>query len=700
MIIVFALTILAGAFLLFQIQPIMGRVLLPLYGGSPAVWTTCLLFFQTMLLAGYAHAHGLSTRLGRRKQTTAHILLLAGSVAVLLCRPDWSAWRPDPYESPILRILLLLTLGIGLPYVMLAATSPLCQRWFNWIAPDKSPYRLYALSNAGSLLALVSYPVLVEPHLTMAVQQRIWTLLYCVFAAGCAVCAWTARQTARDVDPSIEAESASGVPPPSLGTTLEWVGLAAAGSAMLLSTSNQMCLEVASFPFLWVLPLAVYLSTFILCFESDAVYSRVGFGALLLFCGPSAVQLLMTPHGPSMAIQVFAYSAILFTACMCCHGELVRGRPHPSHLTRFYLSMATGGAVGGLLVAVAAPAMFNGFYEYNLAFAVCVALVFLAWFRHGGWRERLSRPVLMWGPLSIYGLVLGLLLALQPHANRAGLLAKTRNFFGVLTVHAVEPTTPLYAYRVMRHGSITHGNQLVNNVLTMEPTTYFGHGSGPDLAFNYHPKRFHSDPNDQALVAGVVGLGTGTIAAYGQPGDRIRFYEINPAVVDAANRFFSYLEESRADIDIVLGDARLNLQHENHQTPAARFDLLILDAYSSDAIPIHLITREAIDVYWNRLNPDGLLVLHISNRYVNLERVARSFMDQDHLFFCLFSTRSRGWHKESRWIVCSRKKEYFEIPAVQEACRPWSADSVPTVEWTDDYAPLWSVMQWWGVPTK
>lgn len=690
----FALTIFLSAFLLFQIQPIMGRFILPVYGGSPAVWTTCLLFFQAMLLAGYIHAHGVSSRLSRRMQTGAHMALLGVSALLLILRPDLEGWRPDPHASPIPRILLLLTVSVGLPYFLLAATSPLCQRWFHWRSPGRSPYRLYALSNVGSMLALISYPSLVEPNLPLSTQMRVWIFLYFLFAIGCARCAWLTRR--RPVTPLEKASPDPAPPPPSWGAMLEWTALAAAGSAVLMATSNQMCLEVAAFPFLWVLPLAVYLTTFILCFESDRFYRRLAFGPLLLLSGPCAAELLLAPAEIPIATQIFAFSAILFTLCMCCHGELVRSKPHPAHLTRFYLAMAAGGAAGGLLVAGLAPALFDGFYEYNAAVTLAILLVFVSWFRHGSWRERLRRPALLWAPLAVYGLALSLIMGLEPHTYRGGLLLQARNFFGVVSVHAVEPPAEPIPVRYLRHGTVVHGTQLTEPGRTREPTTYFGPGSGPELALRHHPHRRRSAAGPRGLHVGVVGLGTGTVAAYGQPGDCFRYYEINPAVIDVARRYFSYLDESPADVHVVLGDARISLEQEAESDRTTRFDVLIIDAYASDAIPLHLITREAFDLYWDRLQPDGLLVLHISNRYLNLSRVVRGLIEEDDAFACYLETDKVDWYFPSMWVVCGREPTFFDAAPVREARLPWPSDSTPTLRWTDDYAALWSVIQWWG----
>lgn len=686
----YASTIFASAFLLFQIQPLMAKVIVPWFGGAATVWTTCLLFFQTFLLLGYLYAHGLARLKSRRAQAAIHLSLLAASLFLLPVLPG-PEWKPADPSQPVVRVLLLLTVSVGLPYFLLASTSPLLQAWYAGVAARGEVYRFYALSNAGSLLALVSYPVVFEPAFTVKTQALVWSAAYLLFALACGGLAL--RRGPRASAP-VDDEAA---PAPPWPTRMLWVALAACGSALLLAVTHHLTQNLAAVPLLWVAPLTLYLLTFVLCFSGGTRYRRGIFLRLLAVAlGGMAYALSAQFVNPSLFILIPLFCGGLFVGCMVCHGELARLKPHPSRLTEFYLAVALGGALGGVFTVLVAPRLFEGFFELHVALVACAALVLLVLRRDP--RSLLARA--RWQPawLAALGLflVLAASLAVALRRQTAAATAMMRNFYGVLRVIDVEPLRivliegekeePLETEPVRRklmHGSIEHGLQFLHPEARREPTTYYGRTSGAGRALAALASR-------EKLHVGVVGLGVGTLAAYGRPGDRYRFYEINPQVVEVAHTYFHYLEDSRAEIEIVLGDARISLERE----PPQQFDALLLDAFSSDAIPVHLLTREAFELYARQLAPDGVLGVHISNHYLDLAPVvARQAME---LGWNAMQVQNPGDEKKgvfrSNWVLLSRQVEFFDRPEIREAATPMPPADVRL--WTDDYSAVFDVLKW------
>jgi hypothetical protein len=763
----FALTIFAGAFLLFQVQPLIGKYILPWFGGSPGVWTTCMLFFQVLLLGGYAYAHALSRRLQPRQQAIIHLLLLGAALATLPITPS-DTWKPQNASDPTWRILALLAVNLGLPYLVLAATGPLMQEWFRRLQPGVSPYRLYALSNIGSLLALVSYPFYFETNFTRQAQAKFWSWGLVVYALSAGLCAYrTFKQPSTTAAQETAAEADA--PRPTSAQRALWVCLPAAASILLLAVTNKMCQDVAVIPFLWVLPLALYLLTFIISFDSPRWYSRFYYtialtGVLIAVC----VALFA---GPDMAIltQIAIYSATMFIGCMICHGELYQLRPHPKHLTSFYLSISAGGAVGGLFVALIAPFLFNDYYEMHVSLVLIVLLLLvisfagrsalsdgrwrvlfavlaaaalygadrgamaaMTWFKHreatawtplpGSWnwatverlrwvgwgaaavllavalfrRRRQSRP-LNWHRLTCGLLGTGLCaivvaLGLQIRASLKNSVVSARNFYGTLSVFEYADAGPYSRYYLLQHGRITHGLQFASPERAREITSYFGPGSGLGLAMRNFPRQ-----KNQRI--GLLGLGVGTVSAYGKAGDYLRIYEINPQVKQIAEKPFSYLAHSEAKIDLVMGDGRLSMENE----PPQNFDILIMDAFSSDAVPVHLLTKEAFEIYQKHLKPDGTILVNISNRYLDLrpvvENAARAFGYQTHH---INSEDGGGgdddsyggwWLYSSSWMILSKNKEFMERSALRHVASPplTAPNNVPL--WTDDYTSMFKILQ-------
>ena len=664
-------TIFLSAFLLFQVQPIMGRFILPWFGGTPAVWSVCLLFFQAALLAGYAYAHWL----GSLRVPRVHIVLLAASLAFLPAIPT----RPAITGTPSARILLLLAVTVGVPYFLLSATTPLLQRWFTQDAEGRVPWRLYALSNFGSFLALLSYPFLVEPYVRLRTQAWVWTGLYVAFLVLCGWVAWTSR-------PAVTTEESDQATRPTVWTILFWLGLAAAGSTILLATTNIVTQDVAVSPFLWIAPLALYLLTFVLAFESDRWYLRRPFAIAAGVLVPAAYAVLNAGVGISLSIQLFVYLAALFVTCMICQGELQISRPEPSHLTAFYLTIAAGGVLGGVFVALLAPRIFTDFNEYPIGLAAACLLGLVGWMRTGAWSMWTKHNIMVRIPLmalligGLGGVVAVNLSGAQP------IVAKWRNFYGILRV-----TDHPYAAGAMReltHGRIKHGSQYLEQALRDRPTSYYGPHSGVAMALN-------ALPEGPRRIA-VIGLGTGTMAAWARPGDVVRFYEINPLVEDIARTWFTFLPDSKAQTEVVLGDARIQMELELSSPSAAVFDLLVVDAFSSDAIPMHLLTAEAADIYRKRLVPGGLLLFHISNRSLNLEPVTRGLAQ--HLNWnaaqILAEDSPSTGEDGSRWVVLTGNLALLQKITQAAPHVGWTDPTRKPILWTDDFASLWHVLKW------
>src|SRR5580704_8168108 len=573
-------TIFLSAFLLFLIQPIFAKLILPWFGGSSAVWTTCLVFFQTALLAGYLYAHLLTRRLTARKQPWVHSTLLALALLLLPVLPG-ERWKPTGAGDPVWQILAMLTAVLGLPYFLLSATSPLLQKW---LARDGSqPYRLFALSNVGALLALAAYPLWIEPRIATRAQDVGWSAGFAAFAVLCGLSAWLSRPRA---DVWIETETTSAEPQ----SSIPWLLLAAAGSMMLVSTTNQLTQNVAAVPFLWILPLGAYLLSFIICFESPRWYQRGLFLRLLAVAlGSLAYALYDVQVSVAITVAIPLFTVGLFIVCMFCHGELSRLKPGTGRLTTYYLMIALGGALGAILAGLVAPRVFTGIHEFPVSlFLVAVLALWV------NWPEGLT-PRLLWLTVSVAMMVA---LIAEIHSYQKDAVVMMRSFYGSLRV--VESKKGAVVTRMLFHGIVQHGAQYQDPARRDEPTMYFVPESGAGLALRFGvegPKR-----------VGIIGLGAGTLAAYGKPGDAFQFYEINPQVIGLAKSYFTFLSDSKATITIVTGDARLSLEQEN----GPLYDVFLADAFSGDAIPVHLLTREAFDLYVRHLKPSGILAVHIS----------------------------------------------------------------------------------------
>ena len=673
----YALTILVSAFLLFQVQPVIARIILPWFGGSAAVWTTCLLFFQAVLLLGYLYSHWLYRKLRPRAQMLAHIGLLTASVAVLPIWPS-AAWKPTGADDPTLRILLLLAVTVGLPYFLLSTTGPLLQAWYARRYRGALPYRLYALSNGGSMLALISYPVLFEPWLGTRHQAASWSAAYGVFVILCVSTAWLGRGTAEQPP-----EPAPDIPEP-VRTTLFRIALPACASILLLAVTNHLTQNVAAIPFLWILPLSLYLLSFILCFEGVWWYRRRTYlGLFAVAVGSMAYALSPEFQNNPIKVMIPFFAVGLFICCMVCHGELARLKPHPSRLTSFYVTIALGGALGGVFVAIVAPHVFSGFYELPVGLAACACVV-LAVLRAdpesdlaGSWK----RPAPLAAALLTVAVAGYLGFVIHERGSSARVMA--RNFYGGLKVmdETADDDSGEPVRRLM-HGTITHGEQYLNPKFQSRATTYYGTNSGVGRAIR-------QDQENGPVRVGVIGLGTGTLATYGRAGDYFRFYEINPLVLQLAHTEFTYLKICKARLDVALGDARLSLERE----PPENFDVLAVDAFSSDAIPVHLLTREALVLYFRHLKPDGVLAVHVSNKHLNLTpvvKLAAASLGKDARLVDTEDEENDVFG--STWVLVTSSAGFFDRPLMRTAAVAAPLPSGMRV-WTDDYSNLFQILK-------
>jgi len=671
----YALTIFASAFLLFLLQPIVAKQILPWFGGSAAVWTTCLVFFQSTLLLGYAYADFSVRRLTPRAQARLHMVLLVLSLAVLPIIPG-AFWKPTGLESPIWMILGLLSATIGLPYFVLSTTSPLIQAWFARTFPGRSPYRLFALSNLASMLALLGYPFLLEPWIATRMQAWGWSAGYAAFV-GLGVLAARKGRRAGELAPLRTASPADATPtsaPPTLSRQLLWCGLAATSSAMLLAVTSHITQNVAAVPLLWIVPLSLYLITFIVCFDGEGWYRREIFLAMLAAAlGVMGWTLADPKLAHVLAIQIDVFCAGFFIACMFCHGELVTCKPAPRYLTRFYLMVALGGALGSVLVGVVAPLAFSA--NFDLAFVLVACALLLLWRTRG---EALVFPALAAISLAVT-VGCGIWSMVEFYQD---IIYTSRNFYGTLRVQE-SGGDDVDRRRTLIHGTIMHGKQYLHPSFQSEPTSYYTRNSGIGrLIEAMHPRK-------GSIKVGVIGLGTGTLATYGAKGDVYRFYEINPGVVSVAQRDFTFLKNSDATIELSLGDARLSLEREAPQ----QFDVLAIDAFSSDAIPVHLITREAVEVYLRHMKPDGVIAFHVTNRYLNLVPVVEAIANELGLQALWFDDPGlEPFGSASSWVLLAKDPARLNDPRLTdpssriETRRDWRV-------WTDDFNNLVQVLK-------
>jgi len=666
--ILYAGTIFLSAFLLFQVQPIIGKIVLPWFGGSAAAWTVCMLFFQLTLLLGYLYSHLGSRYLAPRRQAWLHAGLLLAAALTLPIIPG-NGWKPSPGDDPALLLLGLLAATIGLPYFLLSTTGPLLQHWFAQERPGSVPYRLFALSNFASLLGLLSYPLLFEPRFTLKEMSTLWSAGFALFAVFCGALAMNSR--GRSSAPRQPAAAGR----PAWRDSLLWCALAAVPTVVLMSATSHLTANIAPVPLLWVLPLVIYLLTYILCFESTRWYRRRLFLPAMAILTPVLVACSTYPSlMPSgIAWPTLLFCAAIFVYCMSCHGELARLKPPPAQLTAYFLMIALGGAIGGIFTGLVAPRIFNDDYELTLSCIAAVCIVGAACLHRQAGH---APPVRAVKATVVFTTLLGVMWAANAISPSTPTI-KARNFYG--TVKVKDSGSGESRMRQLTHGVIIHGRQFLSPSRQHWPTTYFGSAGGAGIAIA--AGRF-----DGPQHVGIVGLGIGTMAAYCRPGDVYRFYEINPLVEQFAREHFTYLRDCPARKEIALGDARLVMEAE----PPQQFDVLAVDAFSGDAVPVHLLTQEAFAIYFRELKPNGVLAVHVSNRYLDLVPVVKRAADTFRRVAYLSASGSdeaRGL-KASTWVLIGQREQLSRFTSLRELPPTTSVRS-----WTDDYSSILGIMK-------
>jgi len=678
----------------------ISRYILPFFGGSSSVWSTVELFFQVVLTGGYAYAAWLVRRFSAKRQVWLHMGILAASMLILAVlgrswpspvMPD-ASWKPVSVASPITDIFKLLVVAVGLPYFLLSTNSPLMQVWFHRTQPGRSPYGLYALSNVGSLLGLLAYPFLIEPNLTLRAQGWLWSGMYAVYVLIAGYTASRSLKTKGEIHATVSsAQAISSAAKPPIRVQALWILLSAIASTMFLAVTSQITQEVAPIPLLWVLPLSIYLISFILTYSNERWYNRSIFAALMLVASAGYIWALINTHAPFIALIV-VYCFILFVSAMICNGETYRLRPDPVHLTRFYLMTSFGGALGGVFVNLVAPFVFKGYWELPISFGLTWTLLLAIFMtRRAANPERkvrfiynvlVSATVLLVGALSLFSLAGG---------KTSGDVFEQRNFYGVVRVNEINPDDAVWRGYNVVHGITVHGMQYSAPDKRRLPTVYYTEQSGVGLAITSNPKYGHG------MKVGVLGLGIGTLAAYGQAGDTYRFYEINPIMADLSkgeDGYFSYLADSPANNILILGDARLSLERELASAGSNHFDVLVLDVFDGDSIPVHLLTKEAFNLYLSHLAPNGLLAINISNNYLNLVPVLWQQASYYKLSMVVIPTQSDGGRTyASNWALLTADPALLQAPAISPRANTLAGYSTNIRQWTDDYSNLFQILR-------
>jgi SAM-dependent methyltransferase len=730
----FTLTIFLSAGLLFLVQPLYGRMALPLLGGAPAVWATALVFFQTALLAGYAYAHA-GSRLSVRTQVLVHAGLLLAAGLTLPITLSAETAQLDPAQ-PVISLLMVMVLTVGLPFAALAAHAPLIQRWFAHTSDRQAhdPYFLYAASNLGSILGLLAYPLLLEPLLPVDTQSLLWTGLYAALVVLVLGCGWVA---ARSAGPALPVAEAAPAPLPGWRDQLRWLALAAVPSGLLVSTSTVISTDIAAMPLLWVPPLLLYLLSFVIGFAAKPLLRHTSLLWLAPFLIVVGAAFIFLPTKSGSLPVFLALTLLLFTISLACHGELYALRPAARHLTRFYLLVSLGGALGGGLTALAAPLLFNWLWEYPLLVACGAFLVSAAVARRlprrpaSGLMGLLSGDRARWvghAIVIVAALLISYLIAFGPpletvwmrvavlmplitglillaYLSRAvpirfawvtlacalafggwnqvmrsqDLVLRDRSFFGVITVRDDDAVNA----RLLVHGTTVHGAQSLDPKFNTTPLTYYMAGSGLGQVLR---------AQSATASIGLVGLGAGASVCHAKPGQAWTLYEIDPLMIDIARNpaLFSYVSSCTPSARMVLGDARLKLAEE----PVGAFDVLAVDAFSSDAIPLHLMTREAFDLYKRVLKPEGVLLAHISNRYLDLEpvvaRIAAASGWRALRYAYQPEDQPRGvYATRSVWIAFARTDaDLARVGATTDAGWTPLRTKPDQALWTDQYANL------------
>ena len=682
---VFKYSIFISAFLLFQVQPLIARYILPWYGGSASVWSTCLLFFQAGLLLGYGYSHALTKYFDLKNQFKIHIALLVLSLITLPIAPgEWL--KPQDSDNPILGIISLLGITVGFPYIMVSTTGPLLQHWFSISFPKKSPYGLYALSNFGSLLGLITYPILVEPYLDLKTQTWIWSAGYLVFAILCGYTAYSVRKLKPVIKESVQIKSAK-------IEKLKWIFwllLSFMGTFMLLSISNKLTQDLVVVPFLWIIPLSLYLVSYIIAFGKPQWYNRKIFFISMLFILAMILKMelqfeYVSRDKPIMSTIIW-YCLGVFNVCMILHGELARLKPKENKLTFYYLMISVGGVLGGMMSNFIIPILFNGFWEVYIGFAGFVALI--TWVIMKGDLIKKSGSKRLWFRVAAGITFIGIIFSFVrvQTAYYKNVIASSRNFYGVLRVADDDNKSDNW-YRKLMHGDIMHGGQFLKEEYKRLPVNYYGLRSGIGLALSQHP--FRSDSVYPGMKVGMIGLGVGCISVYGNEKDFFRYYEINPLVEDMARKYFTYIDDSKFKTEVIIGDGRTALERELKEKGSHQFDVLAIDAFSGDMIPTHLLTREAIELYLKHLKDDGLLVFNITNKYLNIFSVLEGHSKTLNMPLYFFQQApDQVGLTLAYWGMLTNNEKFINQEEVKKNIVRFDSEAHPDIFWTDDYSSI------------
>jgi hypothetical protein len=684
----FAANMALAGFLLFQVQPMLAKYILPWFGGSATTWIVCMLFFQSALLAGYGLAYIVTLPFPVRMQAKVQIGLLLIGLALLPITPS-EAWKPGALDDPTWRIVALLAASVGIPYMILAMTSPLLSRWLARIDPGLDPARFFAASNLGSFIGLLSYPFVFERTLTSGAQTLLWSWAFAAYAALFALCGLMTMAHAKG-DERIHAgalwRATRGADP-----VLHWIAYAALGSLLLLAVTNAITQYLGVAPFLWVAPLSLYLLSFVMVFGQSKLYRRAYFAIAFLLLSGASLLLTRQTSSLDLALQLGMNLATLFAGCMVCHGELARLRPEPARLPKFYLAMAFGGALGGLLIALAAPLAFADYFEHPLVLLAIGGLCVWFLLRQAHW----LRPL---GAIASAFFLFGVGAAVYDEARiEQVLVERVRNFYGVLRVVRSEPGDPAFSSLVMQQAGVDQGLQFQRADRKLQPICGFDADSALGLAINHQVRR-RADPN-APLRIGVIGLGAGMVASLGRPGDIITYYELNPAVLDLAKRRFTFLQESSARIDVLPGDARLVMERQLALGEKQNFDVLVMNAFRGASPPLHLMTREAFEVYITHLARDGVLAINFELDTFEMAPLHRGMAKAFRLGLGWFETQtSQECEQPISWALYTRDKSFFEAPQVKHAISQWRDKSRAELVWTDKSSNLMSILNWGRQP--
>jgi hypothetical protein len=720
---ILSLTVFLSAFLLFLVQPLTGKAVLPWFGGVPAVWNACLLFFQLALFLGYTYAHASARFLDIRGQAGLHSLLTVAAVFFLPILPDASL-APVGSEHSILKILKVLALSVGPHFFILAGTGSLLQVWRARLFPEQDTWSLYAVSNAGSFAALLSYPFLIERMMSGTRQSWLWSLGFVIYALMILLGTVRLFMLTRGVAEGEAETTDTASTPPAPAPQGLWLIWSALGVVLYMAVTNQLCQELSSMPLLWVLPLAIYLLSFVVAFSGVVEHRRGLLLAVSLIAAPAmfiAIGGAATISGLSflklsLMPQILILTLGLGLLCLACHNELYRLRPDRRYLTRYYLSISGGGLLGGAYVTLAAPLIFNAYLELHVGLALICLLLLTGWYVDQQGERKRSRQVIGGAALA-WCLLSSVLMFLPGGVDGYDLKYTERNFFGVLRVFSREADNPEYNHLVLMHGPTKHGAQYTDPRHRAMPATYFGPFTGAGLAF----RAALGQHGERPLSVGIIGLGVGALSGYGRRGDTYRFYEIDPAVIEVARgevpeldtgQQFTYLRDCPADVSIVTGDARLELQRELTDEPRG-FDIFVLDAFSGGAIPVHLLTREAFELYKQHLGPDAIIAVHISNNSLNLKPVVFGAARELGFKAICLSNQAHGFADEapidrqvssiSTWVILFKSNEYLaqlaelSLPLMDtrelSVTRPFDYDFGDFRDWTDDYNNIFQVLR-------